>query len=331
MKKSTAATLIVLIIGVCLALAGFAAGGMKAFWVDRDGFHISQTDKGNVVVVDETYNSFTNINVDADFLDRITIKEGDSYSVKGRNHSRNGGIDLRLDGDTLIVKATQKKGGWAINFWEGSWFGLGSFERGDYRIEITYPAGARLGSVRSNLSAGDTRIQGIVCETLDARSDFGKVEVSSAKCESMDIKSNAGDVVVDMAEVSGKIVINNDFGKVDIGDVTTTVISLKLNAGDLRASNVKTGDVSARNDFGQIVFDGLEFEGLCEIKNSSGDISLSLSMNEDSVGYELSTTAGSVTVDGQKYGGSVVNRLTGAGASLKVDADFGTIKVKFAG
>ena len=303
MKKSTLITLILLVVGICLALAGFAAGGTKGFWIGNDGFHLSSADNGKIVTVDETYDSFKNIDADASFMDNITIKEGDSYRIQGQNYERFGGIRVQLEGDTLVVKAGKRaddREGWIINFGIDEWFGGGKKYQENCWIEITYPGGADLGTVNTTIDAGSTIVNGLSCETLKVKDDFGKVDITAVSCSDMDIRANAGDINVSDITASGSVTVTDDFGKVDITSVSCGDMDVKANAGDVKVSTVDaSGEVIVNNDFGKVTID----------KTVANKMSLSLSAGDlrasdvESGDMDVKSDFGLVSINGLKFSG----------------------------
>jgi DUF4097 and DUF4098 domain-containing protein YvlB len=368
MKKGIAVTLIILAVGICIALIGFGSGGwhIKGFWVDRGGIHLSNNDLGELIKVDESFKSFSNIEVKADYLEQITVKEGDAFAVKGQNYERYGGLTVELDGNTLVVNAVREKR-WNIDFVVDEWLDWDRWKN-DTWVEITYPRGTQLRSTELIVNAGSVYTRSLDTDSLRIVNDFGNVDVSGLSCEDMELDLNAGDASVANVNASGNVIVNNDFGRFDISSVTCNKIEVKansgdvsltdvdaaksievkndmgrvdvdgatadslildLNAGDLRADDIKAEDIDVINDFGKITFDRLVFTGRCIMESNAGDVELDLNMSEDDVGYELTADAGSVTVNGRGYGSSVVNRLAGAGAELRVKVDFGSIRVDF--
>ena len=322
MKKLSLVLLVILIIGVGLAMAGWAMGGPHGLWLDRHGLHLSGGERGDLVKVDETLAGFTNVDVRADFFDHITVKEGDAYTVRGARYERYGPIDVRLDGDTLKVTAVHDR----------RWidFAVDDFWNHNSYLEITYPKGVKLGSAAVELSAGKLNVNGIECETLTVDDDFGDVDISNVSAKSLRAKLNAGDLKVRNVRAD-KLNVTNDFGKVTLDDAVSDDIVMKLNSGDMRGSGVSAGNLIVDNDFGKVVFDSLVFTGHCDIEANSGNVDLRLNMNKDDVSYELNVSAGSINVDGSKYGGSVSSRVAGAAANLRVGNDFGSISVDFRG
>jgi hypothetical protein len=363
MKKIIWIPIIIIALGVIMAWVGCAAGGVRGYWIDRGGVHMSSAERSKLVEVDESFSGFTDIDVNADFFDSIVLKKGDGYTAKGQNYERYGGLDVKLDGSTLVVEARQQKI-WNINFGIDELFnGLSK----NTWIEITYPAGTKLGSVNVNASSANIDVSGLDCKDLSMNDSFGNVGVSAINCDSLRLDADSGRVSVKGAVVSGNAVITdsfgdveltdiqagnlsaelnsgkvvienasagsftvqNDFGKAEINEAEADSMTLTLSSGELTADNIKTGDLTVNSSFGNIAFDRLVFSRQCKIDNSSGDVSLGLLMSEDDLSYELHVDAGTVKVGDKKSEGSVSSRNAGATASLNVDADFGNVKLRF--
>jgi len=324
MKKRTWIPILIIAIGVCLALGGFAAGGMKSLWLDRGGFHLSSNDRGSLVQVDEKYTGCTEIVVNVDFLDRVILKEGDDFTVRGQNYERLGGLDVYKDGGKLLVNATREERWLSIGIdeWQRSWGGVDTF------IEITYPKGAKFDYVNANIAASRISASDFECDTLDISNDFGNVELTGITAGRFSVNLSAGDAKI-RSVAADSFRVSNDFGKIDLGGVAANSLTLRLSAGDVSGENVVAGDLDVTSDFGAIRIGNLTLKERGVVIQSSGEVDISLDMNEDDLSYELSTSAGSVSVDGSKFGSSVINRSAGTSASLRVDSDFGAVKIKF--
>jgi len=362
MKKLIWIPLIILIIGVCIALAGFAKGGLTSgFYIDRGGIHVHNNDPGKLIKVDESYQSFESIEVRADFIERIDIKEGNAFTVRGQNYERYGGLEVSLEGGTLKVNAESDKK-WTIDFGLDELFG-----KHDTWIEITCPAGTKLDLINVKLSAGGFYANDTDCTELLVNNSFGDIRISQIQSDKLTINASSGNIDLTSAAVKGPLKIDNHFGDVEIIDIKAGSLTIELDSGKLKSTNVKADNVNLTNDFGTIEINGMEtsdldtklnsgnlkgsdviadnikvksdfgdivldntvFTKLCQVENSSGDVRLGLLMNRNDVSYELKTDAGSVTVDGSKSSGSVESRAAGASATLRVKANFGSIKVEF--
>jgi len=328
MKKITLIPIIIIIIGVCLALAGFAGGGLgvlKGFWFDRGGFHLSNSDRGALVKVDEMYDGCSSIELNVDFIDKITLKEGDDFRVRGQNYERFGGMKVEKAGSTVIVNSTREDRWLSIDpdNWHRSW------TSNDCWIEITYPAGSNLDVVTANLSAGRINISDIDCGMLMINNDFGDVEVNGAKADDITFNLSAGNAKIKSA-LAKMIDISNDFGKVSLESTTADRLTLKISSGDVSADTLNLGDMFVKSDFGSVKFERLVLGGRGDIEMSAGDVNIGLSMSENEVDYDLHAELGRVTVDG-KSGGSKSHTSDGSGASLMINSDFGAITLRFLG
>ena len=331
MRKATWIPLIIIIVGVCLALAGFAYGGgihgIRGIAIDRGGFHISNTDRGSLVKVDESFTDVTDIVVDVAFLERVVLKEGDGFSVRGQNYENYGGLTVQNDNGTLRVNANR----------EGRWQVLGpaDLRRGlnqtETFVEITYPANTELGSVRTNISAGRLVIDGLLCSVLDVINDFGDVDLTGVGSGIMTVNLSAGNAKIRNSEAE-RLRLSNDFGKTSLDNTTINSLDINISSGDLSANNLNVGDLFVNADFGSARFDRLMLGGRGEIKMSSGAVNISLNMSEDDIFYELSASAGKVTVD-EKSGAALGGMWSGgdrrSDISLSVVSDFGAITLRF--
>lgn len=367
MKKIIWIPLVILIIGVCIALAGFTNGGFKGIWVDRAGFHLgdyANGSAGNLVTVDENYDSFKSIVINADYFDHVVLKEGSGYSVRGQNYERYGGLDVNLDGDTIRVESRADRR-WRINM------GLDHvLQTSDTWLEITYPAGMGDRNVEINLSAGDISVTNLNAGFINIDNSFGNTSLTSVKSDKMVISAAAGKISMtdialsggaealvitnDFGDVelknitsgeltadlksgrlkaseitAGAVNLSNDFGKIEINALEAKSLSADLSAGDLQADGVTVNGLTVKSDFGKVVFDRLVFTGICDINNKSGDVELNLLMSRDDVSYELKTDAGSVSVNGEKSSGSVSSRNAGSTVNLNARTDFGSVRVEF--
>jgi hypothetical protein len=322
MKKVIRISLVIIIAGMLFASTGCFGSVVREIRASRSSHHVR--DRGELVKVDESYSGFQDIKVDAAFLDRVVLKEGDGYTVRGANYEGWGGLDVELIGDTLTVVARDKN--WEIHlgidefFWD---------HREDAWVEITYPADGSLNDVDVKLDAGDIRVNNLDCISFHVNNSFGDIDASAVKCESLRITADAGRIDLSNIDVTGSAVLNNKFGDVELTGIMAKVMTVTLDAGDVKADRINTGDMKVKSSFGNVSIDRIEYTGLCDIESKAGDVSLSILKDENDISYSLKVDAGSIWVEGMKTSGSVTTRNTDAKADLTVDSNFGDIRVKF--
>lgn len=161
--------------------------------------------------------------------------------------------------------------------------------RGDSRIEITLPVGARLsvethsGDVRVTRLQGDVQVQGqsgdVSLSDLGGRVDLrlisGDVSLSNVKG---DVQLNAVSGDVDLARIDGQVDVETVSGDISARDVNSRWVRLKTTSGDLTYA----GDVIAG--------------GTYELSAHSGDVSLTLPPNP-SARVSISTFNGEIDSD----------------------------------
>ena len=96
--------LIVLVVGLLMGTIAFLSGGVKNLaWQDGKLIPVDESNGGKIITVDETYNSFSEIDINLSVIDNIIVKEGDNFSVKGQNFEDSGGLKAELNGSKLVV------------------------------------------------------------------------------------------------------------------------------------------------------------------------------------------------------------------------------------
>ena len=307
MRKIFLVPLILIIIGLCIGLAGWAlAGGAAGFWIDRHGVHSSGIAKGKLVSIDETFTSYRSIDVRAGYFDRIVLTEGDAYAVRGATYERYGKTDIRIDGDTLKIDSKHNKRWPFVNF------GFDDFwNNKDVYLEIIYPKGVTLDSVYVSLAAGKIDAGNIDAAQLNIHNSAGNVEISNVRADVFTATLSAGDM--------------------HVRDIKTKNFSASLTAGDIRVDNVDADNVTVKNSFGKIRLDRLVFTSDCDISSSAGDVDIRLDMSEDDISYDLSVSAGNVMVNGRDYSSGVLGSARGGTgeARLSISNSVGDIRVDF--
>jgi hypothetical protein len=298
MKKSIWIPLVIIIVGVCLAGAGFAIGGLKALQpvrIDKDGVHRAGADK--LITIDEAYTAsqVKSLVIDADYMDHVIVKEGEAGSkitVKGANYSSNGGLVSALsDGSLSVVTSDPNhRSGWIINL------GISSVpDNKNCYLEITVPKGAEFDVLSAKIDAANIDLSGLAADT---------------------------------------VMIDNDYGNIGINNVTAQDLTIRADAGNITGTDVRANEISVDNNYGDIEFKRLTLAGLCTVESDAGDVSISLTNAEAEVGYELTVNAGTITAGEDKREGagdiSLNSRdIPNEKAHVTADNNFGNITLKF--
>jgi len=309
MKKSTLIILGILVVGIVMCGAGFAAGGMRAVQVSSDGVRLlSEGEAGEMVKVSEEYDSVESIAIDMSVIGEVVIVEGDGFSVEGQNYRDAGGIKTKLSGGTLTISESEP------NAFKVGFVNIGVNYRDETFVMVTVPSGTELSSVVSDTDVSDISISGISAKTLDISANTGDLTVSDCVLEALDVETNVGDILIMNVEA--------DF------------VTVESNTGDFDALNVSvTEGFDAETDVGSITLENCVLEGKSIISSHVGDIDIVLDMDDDDMNYELEANVGDVIVDGFNEGKSARGEADSGsmGNSLSADSDVGSVNLTFAG
>jgi hypothetical protein len=303
LNKALVVMLVILLCGVGLASAGFVFGGMKSVEFTRNGPRI-YSENVSFVTVDEIYREFTDIEIDVDIMDRITLREGENYSIKGQNLERNGGLSAELHGGTLVVRnETNRFFGMGINLEE-------VVRPQNCEVVITYPAGAPINKVKANIDvAGIFEIDGLVASEAAIESDTGMIQFYDVKCGKLFAKTQVGSCFMQNIE-AGDAEFRNQTGKWEIIGLTT-------------------GALKVNTDIGDFTITGAVLEGESLVKNNIGSLQIDLDMSKDDLNYSIDTDIGSIRVDGRDRGRNCGNKAGDSNNNLRIRSQIGSVEVNF--
>lgn len=378
MRKITWIPLVILVAGLVLAGAGWAAGGHRVsnvglYWQDGT-LHVagvnSKGEVGKVVTIDESFKAsdVNSIELNINYLDNITIKEGDVGSdirVKGANYEEYGELISNMSGDTLSVYSKK-------NNLDKYWFvNLGFLvESESCYLEITIPTDKKLKNLTNKVDASYLELRNLDCGTAIIDNAYGNIKISGVDAVNMELLANAGQINADSINVAGTLKIDDDYGNInmsnisaeditvdadagsidlrsvtskrginidnDYGDVICDDISAKdinisLDAGLLNVDRISTDTATFKNEYGNIDIDRFTLNGLCEVKSDAGKIYIGLTNEENSVGYNLKASTGMVSIGGSdnSSGNNITKNAPGEKAQIDVKNSFGDIKLDF--
>jgi DUF4097 and DUF4098 domain-containing protein YvlB len=347
LKRAMTIAVIAIAVGLVSGGVGYALGGMQSVSIGKDGIKlIDKAEEGRWVTVDETFDpaEVTKIVIDLDMIDNLIIRHGDSLNVTGKNREYNGGLTVALDAGVLTASSKKDKLVWSL-------FNLGDIgvPENKSNLTITLPDDTDISSVKIRLSFGDTKISDINADSLDVKSDSGRIDVAGALSKSVNIAADFGDIKVSDINAEN-LTIESDSGRIDasglnlsdllkirssFGDVTvdgSDICSLDIgsNSGEVNATNVSVSErLKIESDFGDVTISGL-LSGKSTIESDSGEVKLTLRNAPDELSVSLHTDAGGVRLNGESKGGTYSADAKGENESkLTVNADFGGIRLDF--
>jgi hypothetical protein len=300
----------VLIVGLALGTAGFFLGGMNTVTISHDGIRVLDgRELQEFIKIDETYNSFDEINLNVSLLDEVIIRKGDDYAVQGQNYRGIGGISASVKNGILEITTPEGNGWHGWNDWVWT-LNLGIGERRTERcyIEITIPEDAGVDRLYANIDMSEVRFEGFTADSIELTTGSANVVFVDVKCS---------DLIADI-----------DLGDLTLKNVAAEKASLNSDYGDVTLTGFSSGALELDSDLGDVEIEGV-LKGKNRITSNNGNVDLSLDQRESDLAYTIDISLGEVRINGKHVSGSVSSKIADAKNTLRIDSDLGDVSLAF--
>lgn len=294
-------------VGALLAIGGWALGGQTQMEVNVAGqdmtvglggirFSASPREGGGRerVNVDDLV-PFEEIDVDV-ALGEVYLRPGDSY-----------GLTLSWNEERYALHYTNEGG--KLRVWSSAFPGAGVPFGGNLHASVTiyYPKGTEFDQLTVKTALGTVDLSDFSARRLDLEANLGSVRLADAALGSGDLKLSLGDL--------------------ELERVKADELDLKLSLGALKAREIDTArELTIENHMGETVVAG-SLAGKTKIVSNMGDVSVAASLPRRDYGYDLSTSMGSVRIDGEHMDDEAVQR--GGAHQITVENSMGDIALDF--
>jgi DUF4097 and DUF4098 domain-containing protein YvlB len=281
------------------------------------------------------------INIDSRLGDIEIIKD-DNYYVEINYRYFNEKPSYKLENGTLSFNDSKAfPNSYSINFDIKN------------KIKIYLPEDADLSQINISTASGDVYLSDLQTEKLKVSVAYGDLALKKAAAKESDISmssgsSNINDFNTDTLDYS------NSYGNADFTDINTInsdsegdyKIKISMSSGDADLDTIRSKSLEISNSYGNITGKGMSINGFeadlssgdlkisksdiedADISNSYGDVDLSLTGDSKDYSLDLSTSYGSVAVDGKNYDGHLI-RESGGSKGITADLSSGDIEVMF--
>ncbi len=310
-KKSTkvilALSLVLLVGGVCLTLAGVAMGGLKA--LDDTTFYGRKIHVGNqpVLTTQDKVEAFDSMNIDVSGK-TVSFADSEEYYVEYPE-----GAEVRASVKNGKLSVTAEEGA-ALNY--GDW---GIYINGDdfisigngYHIDenaiiIHCPLKENYKDISITNNTGDVTLDWVKADKIDISGDTGEVYLYSVKVKDLKIDGHVLSVYGNTVDAD-TWTLDTDAGDVSMQINVRNKTKISMNAGDLQ-------------------LDG-GFLGETEIDLDTGDLDLQLAEGVEKYGAEIAMDAGQRALNVEDFGS--YKKEHGAKNTLKVSVKFGDANIRF--
>lgn len=264
-----------IVIGIVLAIIGYASGGKWSIVINNSGIHVPK--EQSLVTNSYELDAFTNINLENEHGD-VEILPSDSYSLEVSSFETTD-VTYEVKDGTLTVDAKNAQDN-AITI------GIKSFETPTIKIYV--PKDTKLSNIALDSSFGDINLQNlnfkqlnlivrhgdismkkIVAGHTEITQSFGDMTLRQFSSTSFVAESEHGDIDID-GELNGKSTIDSSFGDIDLELLNKeSELGLDLN---MSFGEISFNDQSIEGDFSQ-AHNG---DNQLQVSLSHGDLDLSL-------------------------------------------------------
>ena len=261
---------------------------------------ISASLSAQTILAEHHYKSteVTNVVVKGSFCD-VIVSEGDAVEfdaiIEGSGDKGDYVIGSMETGNTVVFTVEKKvKSSWNWNM------------NGKRMMELKIPKGTQL---TIDNSSGDIKVEDYSAESLEVSASSGDIMLRriSANC---DLGTTSGDLIArdivgditnrstsgdqEYSEITGNVTTRATSGDIEIYNL---VGNLKVSAtsGDIELDGIE-GAVSANTTSGNIDGDDVRVTDDCRFKSTSGDISIGLSNDLESLSFDLRASSGDLQV-----------------------------------
>lgn len=237
---------------------------------------------------------FSKVDVDID-LGEVIITPGETYGVSLDWSGDGYWLTYEMDGDTLKVRSN---GGFRLEMPERT-----------ATAYVYVPQDAALEKVDAHTALGDIDLSGVTVREAELSDDLGNISGYDFTAGELTVKCSLGDIY--LSDVSaGSAELTNHMGNIDAFELTTSR-SLVVDA-----------------DMGSVDLQG-DFQGETDVKNSMGNVTLSLAQPESAYAYDLEVDMGELSINGEAFHRNVSG--SGSPHSLTAETNMGDLSLWFEG
>lgn len=154
---------------------------------------------------------------------------------------------------------------------------------------------------------------------------------SGYRFENVNLEMGAGTMEIDLDDFSvGTIKLSAGAGQIYVENLTADFVTATAGAGDVHVDNLISNGLDAVAEAGHIYMSGL-VQGNIKGNSAAGSMELILDGIFEDYNYQLTSSVGSIDLDGMDFAGLDKKRTINNGADREVDlsCSAGTISVEF--
>lgn len=286
--------------------------------------------------------SFDKIKSDSIHMD-VKIIQADNYGIEISYNQKQGEYTYKVENDTLKIRNENKT---TIN--------INSKNFVDDYITIYVPENSAFKEIDIDNISGHIFLENIISDKLRTNSTSADINLYNIKSDELNISSVSGNIYTDLinserincnttsgtiefgeannyskSKDKNKFDINSVSGDISIGNSNLQNVGIKTTSGKIQIDSSKIEKLTANSVSGSIEADE-EFLDAISLKSTSGKIVLNTLIEKSEYNYDISSTSGSINIDGTKYKKNVTqNNGENSSNNIKITTTSGNIELDF--
>ncbi|GAF63362.1 hypothetical protein BTS2_0253 [Bacillus sp. TS-2] len=301
-------------IGILLALVGLLNGTKFSIITTANGFQaVGKEDRLQEVV---TLDDFNRIHLDLADAD-IEVIPSDEFKIE-MDKLKYTEVNYSVENNTLVIEDEAfSRFNFAMSF---------SANIHKTNIKIYVPEDIEFDDINLANKFGDIQLAGITSNQINILTNDGDVTMNNIQSNQLMIKNRFGDLTASEVK-AGDIKIEMNDGEAQLDFIESTNTSLENHFGNVTLKNFSSEETELEITDGHLKIDG-ELLGQTFIHSSFGDVYLVLKNTESALSYQLETSFGDITINGNDYSSRAVSSVD-TEHSLNIQSKDGDIEVIF--
>ena len=285
-------SLIMLIVGVLLLIAGFA------WHANADMSNYYKTTE-----VNETYDAANVSGIEIDYSScvvKLAKSNDDKIHITGKVPDD---VKISCDEKLLIKQKMKIWSFFSLRFWDD--------DKQDTSLEILLPE-KEYGNIYIDGGEGESELRDIQCDsvqidvgageiyfdnvkvkhTIDIDGGAGEVDIANVSCEKLMVDMGAGEMKVKDSELSGKMTVDGGAGEIEVINTSTGGLDIDCGVGEFTYSGRVEGDIKVDGGVGECTLDlenpssdfGKGKKYSLDIDTGVGDVTVNYDQNPDGEG-----------------------------------------------
>lgn len=182
------------------------------------------------------------------------------------------------------------------------------------------------------VSYGNLEMDSFSGKKLSLQAESGNIDLGTVSCDTLDISDEYGNISADSFQITKQADITLSSGNLELSVLNSKQFTLSNMYGNCTIDEITANDSNISMESGSLALRQASL-GNTEIRNSYGDITLSLANDVSDYNYDLNAEYGTIRLDGKKIesnedGEVSYQKNNGKKADIRITCESGNIEIR---